>query len=101
MLRGHGPSLLLMRQFKPFQSFRNEDDKNLWLKRRDVFSRALPYFSLKHRAIAVLGFDADLTGVAVKPHALSRLLGLARTHIDNAIRDMESRCVKLMADEKI
>jgi len=93
--------LLFMRTFKPFQSFRTEDDKNLWLKRRDVFSKALPYFHKQERCLAVLMFDADLTGIAIKPKKLASLLEVSPAYMYDLVSKMENRCFKLMADNKI
>ena len=90
-----------MRTFKPFQSFQTEEDKNLWLKRREVSSRALPYFTTKQRAIAILLFDADKTGIAIKTNQLKRLLDIRYGSLIGFVNSMEKICLKLKAEKKI
>ena len=88
--------MLLMRQFKPFQSFHTEDDKNLWLKRRDVFSQALPFLTRRERSVAVLVFDADRTGIMVKPTILARLLGVSPSYISDITENIDFKCLRLL-----
>jgi len=90
-----------MRTFKAFQSFRTEEDKTRWLNRREMFSRALPYFTTKQRAIAILLFDADKTGIAIKINPLKRLLGIRYFSIIGFVNSMDRICTKLKAEKKI
>jgi hypothetical protein len=46
-------------------------------------------------------FDADLTGIAIKPKKLAALLEVSPTYMYDLVSKMENRCVKLMADNKI
>lgn len=85
-----------MRSFKPFQSFHTEDAKNLWLKRREVFSKALPFFSVRERSVAILVFDADKTGFIVKLAVLARLLGVSSSYIQEIIERMDQKSIRLL-----
>lgn len=79
-----------------FQSFRTEEAKNLWLKRRDMFSLALRHFNAEQRMIAIFIFDADKTGIAIKPRHLAKLTGLSYGHILWVSHLMERRCLRLL-----
>lgn len=66
-----------------------------------MFSRALPHFTTKQRAIAILLFDADKTGIAIKTNQLKRLLGIRYGSLIGFVNSMEKICLKLKAEKRI
>jgi len=66
-----------------------------------MFSRALPYFTTKQKAIAILLFDADKTGIAIKTNQLKRLLDIRYGSLIGFVTSMEKICLKLKAEKKI
>ena len=79
----------------------SEDDKNDWLKTRDVFSRCLPFFNKKQVAVAMCCYDADLSGMALPVLKFAKIAKLSSSSLFMFIRVMKRAALRLVEQGKI
>lgn len=81
--------------------FHTEDEKNDYLKWRDVFHECLPRLDKKQRAVAICCFDADLTGINVPINKFAKLADMSGSGLFRYISKMKSKCLVLLHAGKV
>lgn len=76
--------------------FHTEDEKNDYLKWRDIFHACLSRLDKKQRAVAICCFDADLTGIKIPVHQFAWLCGISAAGLFRFISKMKSKCLVLL-----